>query len=82
MTHKFPCFDDSSGLYKRPLEKTKFFIKKLLTNQFKSVIIYRSIAVDAAMAQSVERVLGKDEVPSSNLGSSSKIKSTPKGEAT
>ncbi len=28
---------------------------------------------DAAIAQSVERILGKDEVPSSNLGSSSKI---------
>ena len=27
----------------------------------------------AAIAQSVERILGKDEVPSSNLGSSSKI---------
>ena len=27
---------------------------------------------DAAIAQSVERILGKDEVPSSNLGSSSK----------
>ena len=27
---------------------------------------------DAAMAQLVEHILGKDEVPSSNLGSSSK----------
>ena len=27
---------------------------------------------DAAIAQSVERILGKDEVPSSNLGSSSR----------
>ena len=30
----------------------------------------------AAMAQLVEHILGKDEVPSSNLGSSSKTKST------
>ena len=30
------------------------------------------LRIDAAMAQSVERVLGKDEVPSSNLGSSSR----------
>ena len=32
---------------------------------------------DAAIAQSVERILGKDEVPSSNLGSSSKKKHQP-----
>ena len=31
----------------------------------------------AAMAQLVEHILGKDEVPSSNLGSSSKTKGTP-----
>ena len=30
------------------------------------------IAVDAAIAQPVERILGKDEVASSNLASSSK----------
>ena len=34
------------------------------------------ILIFATMAQLVERVLGKDEVPSSNLGSSSKPKST------
>ena len=32
----------------------------------------------AAIAQQVERILGKDEVPSSNLGSSSKQKSQSK----
>ena len=31
------------------------------------------------MAQLVEHILGKDEVPSSNLGSSSKQKTHPKG---
>ncbi len=33
----------------------------------------------AAMAQLVEHILGKDEVPSSNLGSSSKTKKHPIG---
>ena len=33
---------------------------------------YMLVYVDAAMAQLVEHILGKDEVPSSNLGSSSK----------
>ena len=37
---------------------------------------YRRMSVYAAMAQVVERVLGKDEVTSSNLVSSSKTKST------
>ena len=40
-----------------------------------SAIIF---SVDAAMAQLVEHILGKDEVPSSNLGSSSN-RSTPSG---
>ena len=31
----------------------------------------------AAIAQLVERILGKDEVPSSNLGSSSKSRRSP-----
>ena len=35
-----------------------------------------NICGNAAMAQLVEHILGKDEVPSSNLGSSSKQKST------
>ena len=34
-------------------------------------LVMRGI-IFAAVAQSVERILGKDEVPSSNLGSSSK----------
>ena len=37
-------------------------------------IVGRSRARHAAIAQLVERILGKDEVPSSNLGSSSKEK--------
>ena len=35
-----------------------------------------NICGNAAMAQLVEHILGKDEVPSSNLGSSSKKKNT------
>ena len=45
-----------------------FFFVYLLTNRKMSAIIP---SVDAAMAQLVEHILGKDEVPSSNLGSSS-----------
>ncbi len=35
-------------------------------------VCYNVIRCDAAMAQLVEHILGKDEVPSSNLGSSSR----------
>ena len=49
-----------------------------MTNQDLWCIIYKSVDESdqndrllAAMAQVVEHILGKDEVPSSNLGSSS-----------
>ena len=54
-----------------------FFSKKLLTKAFLFDIITSAcgnICGNAAMAQLVEHILGKDEVPSSNLGSSSKQK--------
>ena len=42
--------------------------------------MYNTLAVkNAAIAQPVERILGKDEVASSNLASSSKTKPHPKG---
>ncbi len=48
----------------------RFYIDK------KKSICYNNVCVSkieyAAMAQSAEHILGKDEVPSSNLGSSSK----------
>ena len=47
----------------------KIFCKKVLTNRFKFAIIS---TVDAAMAQLVEHILGKDEVISSTLISSSR----------
>ena len=46
------------------------FSKNLLTNERISVILYH--AVSAAMAQLAEHILGKDEVPGPNPGSSSK----------
>ena len=46
------------------------FFKILLTNERRSVILYH--AVSAAMAQLAEHILGKDEVPGPNPGSSSK----------
>ena len=46
------------------------FSKILLTNERISVILYH--AVSAAMAQLAEHILGKDEVPGPNPGSSSK----------
>ena len=52
------------------------FLKKVLTKQFLFVIITFAereyLRKRAAMAQLVEHILGKDEVPSSTLGSSSK----------
>ena len=39
----------------------------------------KAVAINAAIAQPVERILGKDEVASSNLASSSKKKARPKG---
>ena len=51
------------------------FFKNLLTNHSLFVIITSAcgkISGNAAMAQLVEHILGKDEVPSSNLGSSSR----------
>ena len=46
------------------------FSKNLLTNERISVILYH--AVSAAMAQLAEHILGKDEVDSSTLSSSSR----------
>ena len=46
-------------------------------NRFDIILLFRgNICGNAAMAQLVEHILGKDEVPSSNLGSSSKNKAT------
>ena len=49
----------------------------------KNLTIWRSYAIiyklSAAIAQPVERILGKDEVASSNLASSSKKEAHPKG---
>ena len=54
------------------------FLKNLLTKAISFVIIIcvagRNSRTDAAMAQLVEHILGKDEVPGSNPGSSSKTK--------
>ena len=56
--------------------KGNYFSKKLLTKRVLFVIIIHGHKIRcyeyAAMAQLVEHILGKDEVPSSNLGSSSK----------
>ncbi len=49
----------------------KYFLKKLLTNACESVIITKSQA-NAGMAQSVEHVIGNDEVISSILITSSR----------
>ena len=57
-------------------KKQKYFFKKGLTNAFEFGIITKS--QDAGMAQSVEHVIGNDEVISSILITSS-IKSNPIG---
>ena len=60
-------------------KKKKNFSKKVLTNPPACYIIHKlsdSETKYAAIAQQVERILGKDEVASSNLASSSKTKSS------
>ena len=64
---------------KKIYKKTEKIFKNLLTNQIISIIIHnrgtdKSCQGVADIAQSVERILGKDEVPSSNLGISSSVK--------
>ena len=68
----FPGGKQPPGKLKK---KSKNFSKKLLTNQDDCYIIHKlsdSETKYAAIAQQVERILGKDEVASSNLASSSK----------
>ena len=48
------------------------FSGKVLTNTLFFAIILKSTMIDAGMAQSVEHVIGNDEVTSSNLVTSSK----------
>ena len=58
-------------------KKKKKFSKKVLTNPPACYIIHKlsdSETKYAAIAQQVERILGKDEVASSNLASSSSKK--------
>ena len=59
------------------VKKEEKFSEKVLTNRSLCYIIHKlsdSEAKYAAIAQQVERILGKDEVASSNLASSSKKK--------
>ena len=68
----FPRGDHPRGDRRK---KEKKFSEKVLTNQTLCYIIHKlsdSEAKYAAIAQQVERILGKDEVASSNLASSSK----------
>ena len=48
------------------------FSGKVLTNTLFFAIILKSTMIDAGMAQSVEHVIGNDEVTSSNLVTSSR----------
>ena len=68
----FPRGDHPRGGCRK---KEKKFSEKVLTNQTLCYIIHKlsdSETKYAAIAQQVERILGKDEVASSNLASSSK----------
>ena len=53
-------------------EKHRIFFKKRLTFPLFQYIMAKLSSEYAAIAQPVERILGKDEVASSNLASSSK----------
>ncbi len=61
--------EDEKVIKTRKKEKTKIFFKKGLTNAHEFGIITKS--QDAGMAQSVEHVIGNDEVISSILITSS-----------
>ena len=56
------------------------FFQKALDKLPVSVYNGKAVRRPAAIAQSVERILGKDEVASSNLASSSKRKSVHESE--
>ena len=72
MIRKFRC---SEMTIKISRKNSGDFLKKFKKRVDKSICFWYYIwVVDAAMAQSVERVLGKDEVPGSNPGSSSRKK--------
>ena len=58
----------------------RLFLKKVLTIECLYDIMAK-LSRNAAIAQSVERILGKDEVASSNLASSSKKSVDPSGSA-
>ena len=63
------CSRTFCNIFKKPLDNCGF-------------LVYNGKAVkNAAIAQSVERILGKDEVASSNLASSSKKSVIPTGMA-
>ena len=53
--------------------------KNGLTSRYFYAIISKFVTTSAAIAQPVERILGKDEVASSNLASSSKKEPRPSG---
>ena len=61
-----PSYEANGGLH----DDFSVFYNFFLTNRSSFLIIDK--LNDAAIAQSVERILGKDEVASSNLASSSK----------
>ena len=61
-----PSYEANGGLH----ADFSVFYNFFLTNRSSFLIIDK--LNDAAIAQSVERILGKDEVASSNLASSSK----------
>ena len=65
---------------KNPFDYSTIF-KKTLDNLFPLGYNSKAVSKNAAIAQSVERILGKDEVASSNLASSSTKPVIPTGMA-
>ena len=71
-------FPQQSSIFSSTENPANFFEKRV---DIFTTMRYNSEAVsgNAAIAQPVERILGKDEVASSNLASSSKKEPTPFG---
>ena len=63
----------------KKLQKSRKILKKRLTIPAFQYIMAKLSSEYAAIAQPVERILGKDEVASSNLASSSKKQSSQLG---
>ena len=87
MRKKLGLLQEGYKLFSRMGEKAQIWLaagdsticEKSLDKPGKIVYYIKAVTTYAAIAQSVERILGKDEVASSNLASSSNKRAHPTG---